>query len=94
MNLFNYVKLHGTSKGFIGKSFFIPNQEPEIFNCIICKEPVHDIKRLTCSSDCALQHKINTKSVRFKRIREMGNLKGLSKQMFLDLMIKKYGVKK
>ena len=51
LNLFDFVEVHGTVKGFVGKAFF---EEPsEVFVCKVCEKEVHGVKRFTCSRECA-----------------------------------------
>lgn len=90
MNLFEYVKAFGTSKGFVGKSFWSP--EFEIYKCAVCKKQIKYIQ-VTCSKNCYRTYrKQMNKTQNCQRYYNTNQqIKKLDKDEFFLLIQQKYG---
>ena len=55
MNLFRHYEIFGTVAGFVGKSSFEKKQE--LYECVACGKKHNNIRRLTCSKNCAKIYK-------------------------------------
>ena len=89
MNLFAFVKLRGSSLGFVGKSFFT-NPELTLVVCPVCgkKIPLRG-NRITCSTECAKKY------CKFKKKQSPKNYVKTQKMSIEKLRThinKKYGV--